>query len=338
MSLLTRCPACTTVYRVVPDQLRISQGWVKCGQCGDIFDATQHLIQAAIVPEGVPHDPTSTLPDVTGNASEAFDTEGEEGERAQNETDIVESSEQTVEDLDLKQVESSLQLADSQPVVNNVGGFERPQQVGVHEDMNPAFANPAEEPLADLQTLSACGGDHGEKFELVSFMKQASGQSFWKRRAVSGVLWLLAVWLGVGLAGQWIVQERDRLATWHPELKPVLHAFCEVLLCSVGPLQQIESVAVDSAAFYTLGADRYRLSFILKNSALLAVALPSVEITLTDALDRAVVRRVLSSAELAVEADRLGPASEWPVTMVLQVTTGASVAKVVGYRLLAFYP
>jgi predicted Zn finger-like uncharacterized protein len=41
--LITRCPACGTRFRVVPDQLRISQGWVRCGQCAEVFDAAQHL-------------------------------------------------------------------------------------------------------------------------------------------------------------------------------------------------------------------------------------------------------------------------------------------------------
>ena len=53
MSLLTRCPACTTLYKVVPDQLRISQGWVKCGQCGEIFDASQHLMEVSLESENL---------------------------------------------------------------------------------------------------------------------------------------------------------------------------------------------------------------------------------------------------------------------------------------------
>ena len=43
MSLITRCPACGTMFKVVPDQLRISEGWVRCGHCADVFDATAHL-------------------------------------------------------------------------------------------------------------------------------------------------------------------------------------------------------------------------------------------------------------------------------------------------------
>ena len=43
MSLATRCPACGTVFRVVLDQLRISEGWVRCGRCNAVFDAAEVL-------------------------------------------------------------------------------------------------------------------------------------------------------------------------------------------------------------------------------------------------------------------------------------------------------
>ena len=45
MSLITRCPACQTSFRVVPDQLRISEGRVRCGQCEEVFDGAAHLQQ-----------------------------------------------------------------------------------------------------------------------------------------------------------------------------------------------------------------------------------------------------------------------------------------------------
>ncbi|RYF62797.1 MAG: DUF3426 domain-containing protein, partial [Comamonadaceae bacterium] len=43
MSLVTRCPACTTTFKVVRDQLRISDGWVRCGRCSHVFDASLDL-------------------------------------------------------------------------------------------------------------------------------------------------------------------------------------------------------------------------------------------------------------------------------------------------------
>lgn len=46
MSLVTRCPACDTTFKVVRDQLRISDGWVRCGRCSQVFDATVDLQEA----------------------------------------------------------------------------------------------------------------------------------------------------------------------------------------------------------------------------------------------------------------------------------------------------
>ena len=49
MSLATRCPACGTVFRVVPDQLRVSEGWVRCGRCSEVFNGQAELVDLAIV-------------------------------------------------------------------------------------------------------------------------------------------------------------------------------------------------------------------------------------------------------------------------------------------------
>lgn len=57
MSLATRCPACGTTFRVVRDQLRISDGWVRCGRCSHVFDGAAEL-----------HDPQSEPPPVVAVA------------------------------------------------------------------------------------------------------------------------------------------------------------------------------------------------------------------------------------------------------------------------------
>ncbi|MDO4723922.1 MAG: DUF3426 domain-containing protein [Comamonadaceae bacterium] len=44
MPSVTRCPSCETRFKVSADQLHASQGWVRCGRCHHIFDATQHLV------------------------------------------------------------------------------------------------------------------------------------------------------------------------------------------------------------------------------------------------------------------------------------------------------
>jgi predicted Zn finger-like uncharacterized protein len=43
MALMTSCPACVTRFKVVPDQLRLHHGLVRCGACDHVFDANKRL-------------------------------------------------------------------------------------------------------------------------------------------------------------------------------------------------------------------------------------------------------------------------------------------------------
>ncbi|MDO9237223.1 MAG: DUF3426 domain-containing protein [Aquabacterium sp.] len=43
MSLATRCTHCGTIFKVVQDQLKISDGWVRCGRCDEVFNALPAL-------------------------------------------------------------------------------------------------------------------------------------------------------------------------------------------------------------------------------------------------------------------------------------------------------
>ena len=59
MSLITRCPACTTMFRVVPDQLRI--WWLGAVALPEVFDASANLQPAAALS---PNPTPSAEPDV----------------------------------------------------------------------------------------------------------------------------------------------------------------------------------------------------------------------------------------------------------------------------------
>ena len=66
MSLATRCPSCSTVFRVVQDQLRVSEGWVRCGRCNGVFNAAEVLFDidsgAAVAVDLGPPSPATFAP------------------------------------------------------------------------------------------------------------------------------------------------------------------------------------------------------------------------------------------------------------------------------------
>lgn len=47
MSLVTRCPSCSTTFRVQPGQLAQRGGKVRCGKCNTVFDGLAALVSDA---------------------------------------------------------------------------------------------------------------------------------------------------------------------------------------------------------------------------------------------------------------------------------------------------
>src|SRR6185295_3056930 len=45
MNLVTRCPSCSTAFRVLPGQLAARNGQVRCGKCNTVFDGVGALVK-----------------------------------------------------------------------------------------------------------------------------------------------------------------------------------------------------------------------------------------------------------------------------------------------------
>jgi predicted Zn finger-like uncharacterized protein len=351
MSLTTSCPSCGTMFRVVPDQLKISEGWVRCGHCSEVFDATAHLAEEIVLeaaaepapvqepaqvpsigasnPDGIHGwEPTAsagltqpgTLP--TGPAPLAPQIAALRAE-SERERRLTGPDSQALEALDL-----------DEPFVFRRSDF-------VDRDAVPSVLPPAGPSIVD----SRLGLDEDEKQDDfrapppdVSFVRQARRKAFWRRPLVRAFMLLLLLVLAAALAGQWAYHERDRLALAQPALRPALQMLCEQLRCTLGPPRQIEAVAIDSSGFNKLRSDAYRLSFTLKNSAAVPVAAPAMELTLTDSQDQPLLRRVLLPAELGAPGNVIPAGSDWSGAVGIVVPSGTGTPRIAGYRLLAFYP
>lgn len=293
MSLITRCPACETMFKVVPDQLRISSGWVRCGQCEEVFDASAHLQDEQV-------DPVATEqagPEVPAPAPAPAATEPD--------VDV---------DIDIE-----------------IGDEVLPSPLA--EELEPVLD-------ADVPAATEAPAWMAERASApeVSFMREQKSASFWRRPLVRASLMLVCLLLVAGLTVQVMVHERDRIAAVAPQSRPVLRALCSVMRCAVSPLRQIESIVIDSSSFNKIRGDAYRLSFTLKNTAPTGLALPAIELSLTDAQDQPVMRRVFLPSEFGATSDVLSAGSESSGSLALSVKANGNAERIAGYRLLAFYP
>lgn len=328
MSLITCCPACGTMFRVVPDQLRISEGWVRCGHCAEVFDATAHMMSEA--PPPVPQPQPEPEPELD-RPTAPVEMETSPGDIPQSAAPTAPAPVEPYEaEPASPEPDSELPSPLDQPFV-----FRR-SDLGDSDDA-PAVSPPVAPPFV-APSMPMDLHDEDVALHDVSFMRAARRQAFWRQRSVRVVLGMAVLLLGALLVLQAALHDRDRLALAQPALRPYLQQLCELAGCKIEAPRQIETLAIESSAFSRLRGDAYRLNFSLKNNAGTPVAVPSMELTLTDSQDQPVLRRVLTPAEIGASAPVIPAGGEWSTSIALAVNANGQGSRVAGYRLLAFYP
>ncbi len=142
--------------------------------------------------------------------------------------------------------------------------------------------------------------------------------------------------------GQAAFHFRDAMATFWPASRPAFTRLCAVAGCAVRPLRDA-AMAHLSIEASDLQADPAHkglliLTATVRNRAGWPLAYPHLELTLTDAQDRTVVRRALAPAEYAGGTADLEGGIAPNGEIALKVFIDASATSQAGYRLYMFYP
>ncbi len=340
MSLITRCPACGTMFKVVPDQLRISEGWVRCGHCSEVFDAQSHLQTLSPLGEPPAPPPPSVEQDQALQIAEVdAGTVAAEGS--------VDELAKVHLDADVVPEEAPLASMPDEPVLE-VPVSSGAMLVNPESQFEPSSPYSDDSPDDDVRRrLEAQRDRDGASAavisvpdsildEDVSFVREARRKALWRRPVVRIALATCALLLTGVLVVQVAVHERDRLAALEPELKPWLARLCGQLGCTIAVPRQIESVVIDSSTFNKVRNDVFRLGFTIRNTSGVEVATPALELTLTDTQDQPVLRRVFRPEE-AGAGPSLASRGEWNAVLNMSVDANGA-GRVSGYRLLAFYP
>ena len=354
MSMITRCPACETMFRVVPDQLRISAGWVRCGQCDEVFDASAHLVNDTPAAGSSELAPMST-PQVS-EASEPIPPVPEPVPVPEPTPPLPVPAETVL--LSEESLPAPLASSDFQTIDFNLDDASakwEPSVEPVHEGDDAVLKHGGlidisgvDEPVVSTKTpvlaSDFCETDRADLTaphqppEPISFLSNDTQNPVQSRALWRWFVVVLGLFLLLGLGAQGIYRERQRLAVWEPRLSPWLERACDAVGCSVGPVMKIDAISVESSTFAKVRADTYRLSFSLTNSSTIPVAFPAIELTLTDALDRPVVRRVLRASDLGSTDAVIAASAEWSSSIEIAVQSASLPDRVAGYRLIAFYP
>ena len=155
------------------------------------------------------------------------------------------------------------------------------------------------------------------------------------------LLWtLLALMLSMVLAVQAAYAFRTEMMVLLPQTRSYYMRLCEFLGCRIG-LPRLSTYlhieASDLKAVDPLHPNEIQLLLSVRNRAPIELAYPAFELTLTDSLEQAVVRRVFLPAEYlppGAQTEGFKAGTELPIQLYFD--TGA--LRAAGYRLYLFYP
>ena len=321
------------------DQLRISQGWVRCGLCQEVFDATGNFVpepyEVSAADQGVEQISSEAKPSHDEPDGVAPQEDGGSGETVETAESQVPVSSAVVEDGGTG-AESASATGEAESVELRVDPGTSP---GPMADMQAETPEPGQCVAAEGEDAGAAisNGDAAEPGNAEpGFVRVARRKAFWRRPVVRCALVLACLFAALGLGGQYAWHCRDALAAKNPTLQPLLQSMCHALGCELQARKAIADIVISSSGFRQLpGQQGYQWSLSLENRSDAPVAMPAVELTLNDEQDRPVLRKVIDLRALGAPV-QLEARGEWSVAVPMQVQ-GLN-GPVAGYRALVFYP
>lgn len=354
MSLATRCTACGTTFRVVQDQLKVSEGWVRCGRCDEVFNALEGLFDLgrdASSNESIAEPPqvraeqqaNAEPPQVRAERQAIAEPRALAESQAPSDApvpqDIDPSTTQgdpsTLEPIDMDWPGPRRTESDSTPAdrVSECDRLEFPDAQFDPESMAGAASRPDDAPLPTANDESE--GDPAQRHDAPEFMRQAQREARWREPRVQAALGLSAIALLLMLVAQGGHHFRDLAAARWPAARPTLVAWCELVGCTIGAPRRIDDISVESTALTpTSAGDAFALGMVLRNRGAMTVALPSVDLSLTSATGQLIARRILTPSDFRVASELMPPGSEASLQLVLT----AGNVPVMGYTVEIFHP
>jgi len=344
----TRCPGCRTIFRVTDEQLALRGGQVRCGHCKHVFDGNAGRISLAPkARDDAPfHDEARYgPPTITLRSSRAL-------------TPVPGPASSVAEPVPAPDSASATATAAADSPVAPPG----PPAAAAAAPIPAGDAAPSAEPAAPLngersdEPAAAPVGEaalpappEGPRTEGAAPARVADADyenrfSRPRRGRFGDVLGRVAVLaaplLLLLLIAQAAFHFRDALAAHVPATKPLLVRACALLGCSVGPLHEAAGLSIDASDLQADPAHRglLMLTATLRNRSGVDLAYPHLELTLTDAQEQVVVRRVILPAEYVGAGGDLGSGIPGNTEVPVKLFIDASATTQAGYLLYAFYP
>ncbi|MEQ1807895.1 MAG: DUF3426 domain-containing protein, partial [Burkholderiaceae bacterium] len=318
-------------------------GWVRCGRCSQVFNALESLfdLDRDTAPGSLPSELNETAPSVERTPAApaspaAWSTDFASAARTPAASHGAEPAAQRDKFSLVDQLDSELFLqrhaATSSrftPMETSGFGALRHDSELSADDGVPSRPFESNLPFEDSAPMQHDTSGAPE------FLRHADRLARWDRPWVRTSLSLASLALLATLLIQSTHHWRHTIAARWPDALPLLAQWCEFASCAIEPPRRIDDIGLESSGFARLaGVDQFRVSVVLRNRSATVLAMPWVELSLTDASGNLLVRKALSPQDFRVASAVLAAQSEANLQLVL--ATGTPL--VTGYTVEIFYP
>ena len=326
MNYITSCPACETQFLLTKDDLKAHRGKVQCGQCHQVFNAKNRLIEVS---------------DDIHNVDEYT---------AAEHTDDFEENTISTEMADFDSESPTEQLEPSHTA------DERPISAALNEVLEtvPNLADLSTQNEEDYQESDGSYTGSKQNADSIAeedvdidavrapiFIDDITADPNFQLTKPKRNIWMIlaAILLLIAAILQSIYFLRSTIAVNYPQLKPHLEEACRHLNCSVNLPQHLDLLTIDDSDMQE--SDDYQnvinFSSLLINNAPHAQAFPNIELTLTDTDDQPVLRKLVPPKDYLNSgvniADGMTANEEVRINLAINVQN----LSVAGYRVLITY-
>ena len=369
--MFTRCPACQTVFRLHPEQLKQRNGEVRCGHCFHPFNALTCLVDEPAQATRPPVPPFQAPPPHSTHKPAGIPTWSPQPTRPlQTQPPVTPQPTRSPLEIDSINIDLSLYPTSESPTpehktaASTLPPFPQLLETDADPSLPPPTITPPPEtppvtpppPIDTVKTVTPPPASpapvilpttppiqeddtpdlHSSEIErLDEIYGPAAPAPLWKRTLVGLAAGLLA---GI-LAIQTLYIFRNEIARALPGLRPLLSQACGHLGCTLPLPRQAGLLSIENSDLQSDPGKpgRYILYATVRNQAGYLQDWPHLELTLTDAHDAPLSRRAFSP-DLWVPAEKLtagfAPRSDTAVRLVFD----AAEITPSGYRLYVFYP
>lgn len=287
------------MFALKPSQLEVSGGQVRCGHCNTLFDGVRHR---------------TSLPDpAPATASGSPHASALEARRSL----LARLSSRTEPSSGLNAAELALKT---------------------HPDRRAANA-PSAAPASASRNAAMQARNTGPAARRTPPQSAPAQQQKPKRRILRALTGPLIFLLAVACALQYAWWQREYIRVAWPPSEVGYQAFCRLTGCTISPAHDIDLLQISSMSLRQLDDPKHlALQVVLRNRSSIPQAYPSIELTLTDAQNKASIRKVIAPAQYLnadTSADS-GIGSHAERTLQMHVDTATIPAN--NYRVTIFYP